>query len=114
MYGTIARFKLKKERLRDFLALGTEWDEHDRARAAGYINSEILWEDEEEGRFCMVVHFTSREAYVKNAQSPEQDAFYRRMRACMEADPVWIDGTYAQWDSPYAHLPEWGAPAPKT
>ena len=45
MYGTIARFKLKKECLRDFLALGKEWDEHERVRAAGYINSEILWEE---------------------------------------------------------------------
>src|SRR5437763_778121 len=34
MYGTIARFKLKKECLRDFMAPGREWDEKGRGRAA--------------------------------------------------------------------------------
>src|SRR2546426_10090889 len=100
MYGTIARFKLKKECLRDFMALGKEWDEHGRVRASGYINSEILWEDKEAGRACLVVHFTSKDAYFKNAVSPEQDRFYRRMRACMEDDPEWIAGTYPPWGSP--------------
>jgi len=107
MYGTIARFKLKKECLRDFMALGKEWDEHGRIRAAGYINSEILWEDKEAGRACMVVHFTSKEAYVKNANSPEQDRFYRKMAACMDGEPEWIDGTFQPWDSPYSRPPAW-------
>ncbi|OLE75673.1 MAG: hypothetical protein E6I40_04745 [Chloroflexi bacterium] len=114
MYGTIMRAKMKKECLRDFFALGKEWDGHERKRAVGYINSEMLWEDKEEGRFCMVVHFTSKDAYFKNAGSPEQDAFYKRMRACLEGDPEWIDGTYEQWDSTYAHPPAWGEPARKT
>jgi quinol monooxygenase YgiN len=111
MYGTIMRAKMKRDCVRDFFALGKEWDGQGRKRAVGYINSEILWEDKEEGRFCMVVHFTSREAYQKNAASAEQDAFYRRMRACLEADPQWIDGAISQWDGPYAHPPAWGEPA---
>jgi antibiotic biosynthesis monooxygenase (ABM) superfamily enzyme len=111
VYGTIARFKLKKECLRDFLALGKEWDEHERVRTAGYINSEILWEDRDAGRACLVVHFTSKDAYVKNANSPEQDRFYQRMRACMEDDPEWIDGTYQPWDSPYGRPPAWAETA---
>ncbi|HEV8229174.1 MAG TPA: hypothetical protein VGQ86_04375 [Candidatus Limnocylindria bacterium] len=109
MYGTIARMKVKKDCLREFFALGKEWDDHERKRAVGYINSEILWEDKEEGRACLVVHFTSKDAYVRNADSPEQDAFYQRMRACLDADPEWIDGTYAAWDSAYARPPEWGS-----
>jgi quinol monooxygenase YgiN len=109
MYGTIARFKVKKDCLRDFLALGKEWDEHERVRAAGYINAEILWEDKDAGRCCLIVHFTSKEAYFKNAESPEQDKFYRRMRACMESDPEWIDGTYQPFDSPYARPPAWAS-----
>jgi quinol monooxygenase YgiN len=107
MYGTIARFKLKKECLRDFLALGKDWHEHERVRAAGYINSEVLWEDGEAGRACLVVHFTSKEAYQKNASSPEQDRFFRKMRSCMEGEPEWIDGTFEPWDSEYARPPAW-------
>ncbi|HET7699727.1 MAG TPA: hypothetical protein VFM06_02535, partial [Candidatus Limnocylindria bacterium] len=83
MYGTIARLKVRKDKLREFFALGKEWDDRERKRALGYVGSEILWEDREEGRACLVVHFTSRESYAKNADSPEQDAFYQRMRACL-------------------------------
>ena len=105
MYGTISRGKVKRDRIPELLALGREWDASGRKRAVGYINSELLWCDEGDGRYCLIVHFTSREAYRKNADSPEMDAFYRKVRACLEADPEWTDGTYAGWDSPYARPP---------
>ncbi len=107
MYGTIARLKVRKDRLREFLALGKEWDDRERKRAFGYVGAEILWEDSEAGRASLVVHFTSRESYVANANSPEQDAFYQKLRSCLEADPEWIDGTFGRWDSAYAHPPKW-------
>lgn len=108
MYGTIARLKVRKDKLRDFFALGKEWDDRERKRALGYVGSEILWEDREEGRASLIVRFTTRDAYRRNADSPEQDAFYQRMRACLEEDPEWIDGEYGRWDSPYARPPAWG------
>lgn len=107
MYGTIMRAKMKKDCVREFLALGKEWDARERGRAVGYISSEILWEEKEEGRFAMVVHFTNRETYRKNAESPEQDAFYQKMRACLEGDPEWQDGVIEPWDSTYARPPKW-------
>ena len=107
MYGTIARLKIRPDRLREFFALGKEWDDRERTRALGYVGSEVMWEDREAGRACLIVHFTSRESYLKNANSPEQDAFYQRMRACLESDPEWIDGTFGRWDSAYARPPEW-------
>jgi len=107
MYGTIARIKLRKDQIREFLALGKEWDDRERKRAIGYVGAEILWEDKEDGRACLVVHFTSRESYLANANSPEQDTFYKRLRSCLEADPEWIDGTFGRWDSAYAHPPAW-------
>ena len=102
MYGTIMRGKLRKDRAADLFALGKEWDARERKRAVGYLNSEILWLDEGEGWYCLIVRFVSREAYRKNAESPEMDIFYQKVRACLEDDPVWTDGTFAQWDSPYA------------
>ena len=107
MYGTIARFTLRKDQLREFLALGKEWDDREAKRAIGYVGSQILWEDKEAGRACLIVHFTSRESYLANANSPEQDKFYQRLRACLESDPEWIDGTFGRWDSAYAHPPAW-------
>ena len=105
MYGTIMRAKVKKECLRDLYALGKEWDQYHRKRAVGYISSEILWEDQEEGRVSMIVHFTNKEQYFKNAGSPEQQEFYLRFRNCFEEDPQWIDGQFDRWDSPYARPP---------
>lgn len=105
MYGTIARGKVRKDRVREFMALGKEWDTHERKRVIGYINSELLWAERSEGRFCLIVHFTNREAYLKNANSPEQDAFHQRLRACLDTDFEWTDGIFAQWDSPYAQPP---------
>ena len=40
----------------------------------------------------MVVVFDSPESYRANAARPNMDALYRRMRACLEADPEWHDG----------------------
>ncbi len=114
MYGTIARFKVKRDRIRDLYALGKEWDASHRTRAVGYISSELLWEDRETGRVCMVVHFTNKEQYQKNASSPEQHQFYLRLRDCMEADPEWIDGYLDRWDSLYSHPPAFlGGEEPK-
>ena len=107
MYGTIARIKVRRDKLQEFFALGKEWDDRERKRATGYVGAEIMWEDREQGSACLVVHFTSKESYLKNADSPEQDAFYQKLRGCLEADPEWIDGTFGRWDSAYAHPPEW-------
>lgn len=102
MYGTIMRGKLKRECVRDFFALGKEWDRFHRTRAVGYISSEMLFEDKEEGRISLIVHFTNKEQYFKNAGSPEQHEFYLRFRACLEEDPEWIDGTFERWDAVYS------------
>jgi len=69
MYGTIARLKVRKDKVREFFALGKEWADREQKRAFGYLGGEILWEDEEEGRACLVVRFSSRESYIQNANS---------------------------------------------
>ena len=34
-------------------------------------------------------------------------AFYRKLRACLDEDPEWIDGDYGRWDNAYARPPKW-------
>ena len=105
MYGTIASGRVKKDRLRDLMALGKEWDAKERRRAVGYLSSEMLWSDAQDGRFMFVVRFLNKERYVANAASPEQDAFYQKLRECLDADPVWFDGEFGRWDDTYAKPP---------
>ncbi len=114
MFGTIARMKVRPDKLRDFYALGKEWDAYHRTRAVGYISSEVLWERRDDLSCCMVVHFVNEESYWKNAQSPEQHQFYLKMRECLAEDPVWIDGNFDRWDTPYARLPSKSGAEQKT
>jgi quinol monooxygenase YgiN len=107
MFGTIMRARLRKERLRDFLALGKEWEAARRRGVTGFSGAQLLWEEKDPGRFCLVVHFVDEDSYRKNAASPEQDAFYRRMRDCLEEDPEWIDGDWSAWDAYDARPPRW-------
>ena len=40
----------------------------------------------------MAVTFEDRETYHANAQSPEQDARYRKLLDLLEGEPEWHDG----------------------
>ena len=113
MYGTIARVKVKKAKIREFFALGKEWDDRERKRAIGFLGADLLWEDQDEGSACLIVRFIDRESYLANANSPEQDKFYRRMRDCLENDPEWIDGEYGRWDDAHARPPKWATAEPR-
>jgi hypothetical protein len=42
--------------------------------------------------YMSAVVFASREAYVANANSPEQQALYQRMTAAFDSEPEWFDG----------------------
>jgi len=46
-----------------------------------------------------------------NARSPEQNAFFLRFRACLEADPEWTDGEFHAWDTPFPQPPSWSTKA---
>jgi quinol monooxygenase YgiN len=89
MYGTIARFRLKPgmenalmEQLRAFEGL----------KVPGFIMTYLYRMDSDPQEYYMVVLFQDRATYISNAESPGQDAYYRKMRALMESDPEWHDG----------------------
>jgi heme-degrading monooxygenase HmoA len=68
--------------------------EQSRAEAfmSGYIASLGFTLDRDPHEVIFAAIFISREAYVANAESPEQDARYREMRNLLCADPLWLDG----------------------
>lgn len=41
-----------------------------------------------------VAVFEDKEAYLANGNAPEQDAWFRKLRALLEPDPAWEDGEY--------------------
>jgi heme-degrading monooxygenase HmoA len=87
MYGTVARIQIKPgaeaqldQLSRDFGSL----------KIPGFIASYVYQTGPQE---CyLTVLFDSRQSYVANAESPEQNARFQEMRALFTADPEWHDG----------------------
>jgi hypothetical protein len=107
MYGTIARLRIRKDAEDRLLAL---LDAMEERPVAGSIASYVYRLDNDPQDLMLAVLFTDRDAYVRNADDPAQDAEYRKLRELLERDPEWHDGevhsrsTYARPHRP-THLP---------
>ena len=89
MYGTVARIRLIPGKEAELSGLLREYDESKVPRAI----SEYLYRmDDSPNEYYMAVVFANKEEYVANADNPEQDARYQKLRALLEADPEWHDG----------------------
>lgn len=85
MYGTIARMKTKPGALELLKKL-------ERRQPKGFIGSYIYQMDADPNELWIVVMFESKQAYLENADSPEQDKEYRQLRELLREDPIWNDG----------------------
>jgi antibiotic biosynthesis monooxygenase (ABM) superfamily enzyme len=89
MYGTILRVRMKEggeEALKALL------DEFEARRVPGYIGNYAYRLDADPRVNMTAIVFASKEAYVANANSPEQAALYARMAAQFDGEPEWFDG----------------------
>ena len=92
MYGTVARMKVKPGRLDDLKELFDEWGRERQPRIEGAVSGYLYKLDGDPNGAVMVAVFRDKDSYVANADDPEQDKFFRRIRDCLEADPEWNDG----------------------
>jgi len=89
MYGTVARFRVKSGMEKEIEAIVRDYE---NTPPPGYIGEYIYRLDSDPQTYIMAVMFESKEAYFANADSPEQDAEYRKFRDLLESDPEWMDG----------------------
>jgi heme-degrading monooxygenase HmoA len=89
MYGTVAKLHVKSGALTELNQLTKDFG---RLGVPGFIASYVYQTDASSNECYLAVVFESKASYVANAESPEQDARYREMRALFEADPEWHDG----------------------
>lgn len=89
MYGTVARIQIKPGMEAQLLAFDQE---EQNANIPGFVGEYVYRMDADPTVYYLAVVFASKEAYVANATSPEQDARYRRMRDMLVSDPEWHDG----------------------
>jgi heme-degrading monooxygenase HmoA len=89
MYGTVARFRLKPGMEKKLQAFDAEMR---AAKLPGLVAEFTYHMDNEPNVYYEAVVFESREAYRALADSPEQDARFRRLLELLEAEPEWHDG----------------------
>lgn len=90
MYGTVAHMKVKPGKLDDLKKQMTDFDMNRRPK--GYLGEIIYQMDSNPNEIMLAVFFDSKENYHANANDPEQDKEYRKMRELLDADPEWHDG----------------------
>lgn len=88
MYGTIAKFRVKagkEQALR-------ELSQRDIEKIPGIVFENVFRMDDDPRNLYIVVGFESKEAYRKNAESPEQHQRYLKYLELLEEEPEWHDG----------------------
>ncbi|MEZ4671153.1 MAG: antibiotic biosynthesis monooxygenase [Anaerolineae bacterium] len=89
MYGTVARIRVKS-------GLEIQFQEIARrigvGRAPGQVAVYAYQMDRNPREFILVALFESKEAYVANAQSPEQHERFTELMQVLETEPEWNDG----------------------
>jgi len=93
MYGTIAHMKAKPGKAEELMALQSEISDR---KPEGMVAVHVYRLDNDPDQFILAVLFKDKASYFANAQSPEQDKQFRRMRELLEADPHWHDGEVVQ------------------
>lgn len=93
MYGSVFRLQPKPGKEQDIIRNVEEWGRERRPKVKGFVANYVYKLDK--GGMMGVAVFQSKDDYVANAQDPEQDAWFRKLRDLLEADPEWNDGEIA-------------------
>lgn len=89
MYGTIAKLQVLPGKEEDLKNIAQQ-------RPPGLVFEHIYKLDSGDNEYMMVVGFSSKDAYKKNAESPEMNQMYLEYRKFLAADPEWHDGEIVQ------------------
>jgi hypothetical protein len=91
MYGTVMIAKVKGS-VDELQARSEAWAK-EHGNGAGYIDEWVMQTDD--GRIVVAVRFDSKENYLKLADDPKQDEWYRtQMMPMLDGEPQWIDGEW--------------------
>ena len=92
MFGTIFRMRPRSGQADAVNEQFRRWARERQPKVAGVVASYLLASRSRPGELVGVAVFDSEANYRKNADDPEQDRWYRELRALLEADPEWNDG----------------------
>lgn len=89
MYGTIFKLKVKPGHVEDLIDSMTS-----SPTPTGAIAFFIMNPDNQDNDLIAVAVFESKEAYISNANRPEQHEAFLDMMTHLQKEPEWIDGKY--------------------
>ncbi len=92
MYGSVAHLRVKPGNEQGVLDYVTDWTRDRKPHTPGAMGGYVYQLDKDAGAWVFAVAFADKASYEANAQSPQMDADYQRLRSLLEADPVWEDG----------------------
>ncbi len=92
MYGTVARMHPKPGHEQTLIELNDEWQRERKPKVKGALGAYVLRPDNKPDEMILMAIFEDRQTYRANAEDPEQDRWFRRLREHLQADPEWEDG----------------------
>lgn len=94
MYGTIARLHPRSDRIDELIAYARRMED---VTVPGFRSSYLFRPDVnpyDRPTVFLVALFDDEASYRANAVSPDQHARYLELRALLEDDPEWMDGSF--------------------
>lgn len=89
MYGTIAKMKVKPGALESLKRFAKSESD---GSIKGFLGQYVYQMDDNPGELYLAVMFDSKESYIANADSPEQNERFLEMMEYLSAEPEWHDG----------------------
>ena len=92
MYGTVAHMRIKAGHGDALRSLTQEWNVERRPKVRGAVTGYLFELDRDSQDWIMIGIFEDKEAFMSNANDPEQDRWFRRVMEHLESEPQWNDG----------------------
>jgi quinol monooxygenase YgiN len=92
MFGSVFRLTPLPGHEQTMIELMERWNRERRPKVEGFVAAYVYKSESRSGEYVNAVVFKDRESYMKNADDPEQDRWYREIRAHLASDPEWEDG----------------------
>jgi hypothetical protein len=88
---TFFKMKVQPGKASELQKLMSDTQDLDRVKKAGFQMSVLGTRKDNPDEMWGAVTWDTSENYYKNAESPDQNKEYEKMRALLTADPEWFD-----------------------
>jgi len=88
---TFFKMKVLPGKAEEIARLMSSVEDEARIKARGWQGSVVGKRKDNPDELWVCVTWDTSKRYFENAQSPEQNADYERMRSLLAADPEWFD-----------------------